>query len=99
MLNRERATTKTFEDIAGGGSLTAPGAIEVDRPIHSCSSFATRYWLKGETCEAFTERLSRGKHASRSLRSEFIDGVGGGAVRTAHAARIHHKQVAGAVTG
>jgi hypothetical protein len=24
-LNRERATTKTFEDIAGGGSLTAAG--------------------------------------------------------------------------
>ena len=74
------------------------GAVEVDRPIHSCSSLATRYWLKGETCKAFTERLPRGKGASRSLRSEFIDGVGDYAACTANAARIHHKQVARAVT-
>jgi len=82
----------------GAVHRTAPGAIEVDRPIHSCSSFATRYWLKGETCEAFSDSLYRGKGASRSLRSEFIDGVGDDAC-TAHAARIHHKQVARAVTG
>jgi hypothetical protein len=32
-LNRERATTETFEDIAGGGSANRPrGAIEVDSP-------------------------------------------------------------------
>ena len=83
----------------GRFSEPPPGAIEIDRRIHSCSSLATRYWLKRETCKAFTERLSRGKHASRSLRSEFIPGVGGGAARTGHVARIHHKQVARAVTG
>ncbi len=95
------------EAAAKAGSTKADDPSYVQRkgqrhalPIpFSCSSFATRYWLKGETRKAFIESLTGGKTASRSLLREFIDGVGDQGACNAHAARIHHKQVARAVTG
>ena len=51
--------------------------------------------LEGHTQEAFTKSFPLGKGASRSLRSEFVDGI----AVSAHVAHIHHKQIACAVKG
>src|SRR5262249_18817352 len=73
-----------------------PLGDEVNRRIHSCFLLATRYWLEGEPCKAFTHTVYvGGEGASHSLCGEFIDGVAV-AVRVT---RIHDKQIAGTVKG
>jgi hypothetical protein len=58
---------------------------------------ATRYWLEGETRKAFngTVHVHGGEDTSLSLGSESIDGV----AVAVHVARIHNKQIAGAIEG
>src|SRR6266581_8488953 len=85
-----------FAKTSPGRFAEPPRDDEVNRRIHSCFLLATRYWLEGETCKAFTDTVYDGREdASRSLCSEFIDGV----AVPVRVARIHHKQIACAVKG
>ena len=71
--------------------------IDPAHPFHvRGKSLATDWhWLEGDIRQGFTESYSLGKGASRSLRSEFVDGI----AVSAHVAHIHHKQIASAVKG
>src|SRR6266481_9349418 len=88
------APLEKFFKTSQGRFAEPPLGDEVNRHIYSCALLATRYWLEGETCEAFTGTVyDGGEDASRSLCSEFIDGVAV-AGRVTH---IHNKQIACAI--
>src|SRR6266481_6650546 len=90
------APLEKFAKTSQGRFAEPPLGDEVNRRIHSCALLATRYWLEGETCKAFTDTVyDGGEDASHSLYSEFIDGV----AVPVRVARIHHKQIACAVKG
>jgi hypothetical protein len=77
------------------GRFTEPPLM--DHSPATVALLATRYWLEGEACKAFTGtvRVHGGDDASCSLGSEFIDGV----ADAVHVARIHNKQIACTVKG
>jgi len=89
--------------IAAGAGISDPSYLlriphfELAHPFQLKGKSLTAAWhrLEGHTQEAFTESLSLGKGASRSLCSEFIDGVAF-AVRITH---IHNKQIPCTVKG
>jgi hypothetical protein len=90
---RSDVTRKVCEN-SQGRFVEPPLGDEGNRHIHFWSLLTTRYWLEGETCKALTDTVyDWGEDASRSLCSEFIDGV------PVRVARIHHKQIACEVKG
>src|SRR5438094_1523920 len=94
MRNIGPEVTRKSVKTSQGRFAEPPLGDKVSRRIRSCSLLATRYWLEGEACKAFIKILCGSKSASRSLLSEFVDGVRDCATGVVHATRIHHKQIA-----
>ena len=85
----------TITTVAGVRDPDYTLCIDPAHPFHvRGKSLATDWpWLEGDIRQDFTESYSLGKGASRSLRSEFVDGI----AVSAHVAHIHRKQIADAV--